>query len=246
MRINWGLAIIFLLAALFILVRVTAYEPLGESIATYDTPGFIESGHIPFPSTQFFLSNRPATISLMYKLLEPASGYQLTAFSSPAEDIYSPPAVQPGMDRLAGFQGVLSIFAWTFLAFSLARRLKNFGLQILAIVLILAFGFSPTIAEWDAVLLSEPLSLTLYVILLALSIEIVPRLIREQPVNTFTKVLGGAWYLVLVLWVFARDTNAYMLLLMIALTAILIVLRWRTKLLTRLPMNVLVTNFIFY
>jgi hypothetical protein len=242
MRKYWGLVTILVVTVVLILVRVTAYEPLGESIATYDTPGFIESGHLPFPSAEFFLSNRPATISFMYKVLEPASGYELTAFSSPAEDIYSPPALQPGLDRVAIFQGVLSIIAWTLLAFTVARRLRNIGLQILATVLILAFGFSPTITEWDAVLLSEPMSLSLFVILFAFSIEIVPRLVREQPLSALTKVWVGPWYVVLVLWVFARDTNAYMLLLIIGLAALLIILRWRTKLLSTLSMISLVIN----
>ena len=217
-----------LFAAFMLFVRLTAYEPLGKSISTYDTNAFIAAGHIPFPSPEFFISDRPATIGLFYKLLEPDGGYQVTALSSPAEDIYLSPAIQPGLERVALAQGLLSISAWILLAFVVARKLENSGLQIVAVLLILAFGFSPTIAEWDSVLLSEPISLFLFVILLAISIELVPRL-TNPILDSWTIFLIVAWSLVLLLWVFARDTNAYMLLVLVAALLLLLILRWRLK-----------------
>lgn len=231
MRRNWTLFVLVIVAALLLFIRFTAYEPLGSSISTYDTQGFINSGHIPFPSTDFFFANRPAAISLFYKLLEPATGYQATIFSSPAEDIYRPPAIQPGLQRVAVVQGLFSIGAWLLLAVVVVRRLKNPGHQIISGVLILAFGFSPTIAEWDAVLLSEPLSLTLFVILLAISIELASRFANEPPVSSpLTNVLISLWSIVLLLWIFARDTNAYLLLVAIAALIVLLILRGRGNL----------------
>ena len=231
MKHTWLLILIVAFALILLFVRITAYEPLGYSISTYDTQGFINSGHIDFPSSDFFLSNRPATISLLYKLLEPETGYQITALSSPAEDIYQPPAIQPGLERVAIAQGMLSIGAWLLLAAAVARQLKNPGLQIIATLLILAFGFSPAIAEWDSVLLSEPISLSLFVILLAISIELLSRLFSTSgDAGSWTRTLLVAWSLVLVLWVFARDTNAYLLLILIAGLVVLLLLSWRGKL----------------
>lgn len=210
-------------------LRFTAYEPLGTSISTYDTPEFIEAGHIAFPSTDFFLSGRPATISLMYKVLEPASGYRVTAFSSPAEDIFDPPAIQPGLERVAIAQGLISVGAWIWLAFVTARRLRNPGLQVLAVFVILAFGFSPTIAEWDAVLLSEPLALSLFVILLGTSIELVSRLAQSPDPSRGTKILAGLWFVILLLWIFSRDTNGYLLLVFVFAVAVFLIWRGRKK-----------------
>ncbi|MCL5429713.1 MAG: hypothetical protein M1347_07955 [Chloroflexi bacterium] len=229
MKNIWLLIVLVALVVVFLLIRVNAYEPIGYSISTYDTQAFITAGRVPFFSREFFTSDRPATISLFYKLLQPASGYQITAFASPAEDIYQPPAIQPGLQRVAFAQGLLSISAWLLLAVIVVRRLTNPGLKIIAGLLILAFGFSPTIAEWDAVLLSEPLSLTLFVILLAISIELAFRFAQQASAASWTKALFAFWGVVLLLWIFARDTNAYMLLIFIAALGVLLVLRWQRK-----------------
>lgn len=228
MKNYWVFLVCTVVAGLLLLVRFTAYEPIGYSISTYDTNAFIAAGHVPFPSSEFFISDRPATIDLFYKLFEPESGYQVTVLSSPAEDIYQAPAVQPGLERVALAQALLSISAWIFLAFVVAHKLENVGLQIMAVLLILGFGFSPTVAEWDSVLLSEPISLFLFVILLAVSIELVPRLINPT-LDRWTTSLIVVWSLVFLLWLFARDTNAYMLLVLIAALLFMLFLRWRLK-----------------
>ena len=228
MKKYWIILVCLVVFSLLLFVRFTAYEPIGNSISTYDTNAFIAAGHAPFPSPEFFISDRPATIGLFYKLLEPDGGYQVTALSSPAEDIYQSPAIQPGLEHVALAQGLLSISAWILLAFVVARKLENSGLQIVAVLLILAFGFSPAIAEWDSVLLSEPISLFLFVILLGVSIELVPRL-TNPILHRLTTFLIVVWSLVLLLWVFARDTNAYVLLVLVATLLILLILRWRLK-----------------
>ncbi len=212
MKNIWVAIAIISFVAIFLFFRLTAYEPLGISISTYDTNAFIAAGHIPFFSLDFFVSDRPATIAVFYKLLEPVNGYRVTALSSPAEDIYQAPAIQPGLDRVAVAQGLLSVIGWVLLAVVVARRLANPGLQTLAGLLILAFGFSPSMTEWDFVMLSEPISLSLFVVLLAISIELAPRLISASEGRDFwTSPLLLSWFMVLIIWVFARDTNAYLL-----------------------------------
>lgn len=218
-------------AAVLLSLRLGSYMPIDYSISTPDTSSFILAGQVPFFSPDFFTSDRPPTIALIYKSLEPDSGYHITALVSPAEDIYQPPAVQPGLDRVATVQGLLSIGSWLLLAVVVVRSLKNPGLQIIAGLLVLAFGFSPPSAEWSSVLLSEPLSLTLFVIMLAFSIELTSRLAKESSdVGPWTKVIGGIWVLALVLWVFARDTNAYILLVFLFALLALLILRKRLTL----------------
>jgi len=231
----WVVIAIVAVVVFLLFVRLTAYEPIGVSISTYDTNAFIAAGRISFLSPEFFTSDRPATIGLFYKLLEPGTGYRITALSSPAEDIYQAPAIQPGLERVAIAQGLLSISAWLLLAVVVARRLANPGLQILAVLLVLGFGFSPAIAEWDSVLLSEPVSLFFFVILLAISIELMPRLLtRSQRPNSWTSTFLVLWSIVSVLWVFARDTNAYLLLIVIAGLIAFLIMQWRRKI-TSLP-----------
>lgn len=223
-QLPWKLVAFVAVAIIFVVIRLNSYLPVGDSISTHDTQAFVASSQIPFLSADFFTSDRPATISLLYKILQPTEGYQISAFSSPAEDISQTPGPQPGLDRVAYAQSLLSMAAWLTLAYVVYRQLKNPWFAVLGAALILAFGFTPPMAEWDYVLLSEPFSLTLFVFLLAVSIELVSRLAREGfPLGRQTKVVVGVWAAVLLLWVFARDTNAYLVLVFFGLCALLLV-----------------------
>jgi hypothetical protein len=228
MRNHLQRIILIILAMLLIYVRILAYEPLGHSISTYDTERFISAGRIPIASAAFFTSDVPATMGLVYKILEPTSGYHVTVLSSPAEDLYQRPAGQPGLVRVAFVQSLLSIGAWLLLASVVVRQTKNFGLQIIAILLILSFGFSPSLAEWDAVQLSEPVSFSLFIIFLALMIECTAQMFHwPTPSSIWTKFLLTLTGFVFILWVFARDTNAFILLVFIP--ALLFLFVWRSK-----------------
>lgn len=213
----------FVLVAIVMLgVRLGNYEPIGRSVSTYDTQAFVSSAQIPFWSKEFFTSDRPATISLFYKLLTPQSGYQLVNFSSPAEDQQQPLQEQPSFGAVATVQSLLAMAAWLLLAFVVYRQIGKPALGVIAALLVLAFGFAPPAAEWDYVLLSEPLSLTLFVFLLAISIELVTVSKPEwKKPSRFVIGLIITWFIVLIAWVFARDTNAYLVLTLIGFLIVL-------------------------
>lgn len=225
MKNYWVIIFCLVVAGLLLLIRFTAYEPIGYSISNYDTDAYIAAGRMPFFSTEFFTSNRPPTIGLLYKVLEPSTGYLVTALSSPAEDIYKPLAIQPGLDRVAFAQSLLSIAGWVLLAVVVARRLVNPGLQVIAVLLILGFAFSPSLVEWDYNLLSEPISLSLFAVFLAISIELTPKFIDSgEDRGSWINPLVVGWFIVLVLWVFARDSNAYLLpIFILGIIALLVV-----------------------
>ena len=113
----------------------------------------------------------------------------------------------------AVFQTVFSIFAWGLLALAVAG-LFPLILRPVAFGLILLVSLTRHVAGWDVVILTESLSLSLMALFLA----------------AWFWLLGGwSWYKALALsltaflWVFTRDTNAWVL-LMIAAAIVLAVL----------------------
>lgn len=224
-----------------ITARLTFYQPLGLSISMHDTESFIGAAQGDLFSYDFISSPRPAAIGVFYKLLEPAAGYQPTIFSSPAEQIENSLGYQPGLNRVTTGQAYLSIFAWSLLALVVYRNLSNKAIKLLGAFLVLVFGFSPALSEWDYVLLSEPISLALFVVVLALFIEMVPRILREgSELSTVSRILVFGWLVAAILWVFARDTNAYAILIIdLALVILLVFTRqWRLDLPVRFLVGV--------
>jgi hypothetical protein len=199
-----------LLVAILLALRFSSYEPVGYSVSNYDTQQFVDASRIQFFSTRFFTSDRPATIALAYKLLGPADGYAITNLSSPGDFLSPSLAVQPGYGALTTLQNLLSIAGWLALAFVLFRNLRHPLPRLLGPALVLLFGFSPQAAEWNYVLMSEPISISLFILFLALSIE----LSASWPV--VSPWLWAGWGAILVLWVFARDTNTYFLPVLLA------------------------------
>jgi len=93
----------------------------------------------------------------------------------------------------------LSIVAWIVLAFAFARCFERTLVRWIASVSILAFSSCALVAQWDDVILSESLSLSLYALVLAAALE-VARAPRR----------GGSRHSSFgILWSATRDTNAY-------------------------------------
>ncbi|KAA3648455.1 MAG: hypothetical protein DWQ07_05535 [Chloroflexi bacterium] len=215
--LKWNHVVIALVLVLGIQLRMTSYGDPSLSVSNYDSVEFIRASERDVFSIDFFTSNRPATIVLFYKLLEPATGYELTNLSSPAESLRIEKTMQPGLDRIALGQMWVAIFCWSALALSLARRVKNPVLKILIVILTLTFAFSPNLADWDSVLLSESLALALFALILAATLELVPLLLEDSKrIKPTTVALLAVWAIAMALWVFSRDTNSYMLLVMLA------------------------------
>jgi hypothetical protein len=217
---NWHVLLVALIVLAGVFARLRGYGNLTLSIATDDTPAFVDASHLPLLSWRFLTSNRPATIALMYKLLEPASGYEVNMIGRPAEGKSTLKTPQSGMDRVVFAQTILSILCWSLLAIAAARRVHSRPLKLVMAGTILAFGFSPQLAEWDSILLSEPVSFSLFALLLAITLELAARIVDQGRGPRFgTWILGGVWILITTLWVFSRDSNAYALPVTVALIA---------------------------
>jgi len=209
------------LIALAVLVRFLAFGDLQLSIANADTPNFIESSQISLLTWDFLTSNRPPTIALFFKILAPSSGYEIVHMSEHAISGTTDLVLNPGLHRVVIAQAAISMLCWLALAVVVARHLVNPVLKILAVLMIALFVLSPQLSDWDRVLMSESLSFSLFALLLALTIEMSIRIAQgNNPLRTQTKMLGGLWLLTLLLWVFTRDSNAYLL----PITIVMIVL----------------------
>lgn len=112
--------------------------------------------------------------------------------------------------KVAAFHTAFSIFAWGMLALAVAYTFKGF-LRPIGFSLILAISLERHIAGWDVVMLTESLSTSLMALFLAAWLWLLK---------------GWSWGKVALLslvaftWVFTRDTNGWILLMI----AVLIVL----------------------
>jgi hypothetical protein len=188
---GWPLEL--LVVGAYVVVRVwqaAAATPL----YTRDSVDYARIARLPIGGT-FASEVKPWGLPLLYKLL-------------PGDLAISVPIAQL----------LLSIGAWLALAFAVGRCVEHTKLRRLALVCVLTFSCSAAVAQWDAVLLSESLSLSLFALVLAAGFELVR---RPRPVAL------AALLVLAMLWAAARDTNAYAF-APLAL-ALLVSFGWRRK-----------------
>lgn len=118
-------------------------------------------------------------------------------------------------------QLVLSIAAWLVLAAVVARLVNSSALKPIAFALVLGVSLTTEVILWDTLLVSESLTLALSALLLAAWLM----LLRSPRWCWVVVVLALS-----VLWAFARDTNAYVLLVVAALVAVALVRPERRRL----------------
>jgi len=108
-------------------------------------------------------------------------------------------------------QLLLSTIAWIVLAAAVARCMRHSTLRPLAFAVVLAFSLTTEIILWDTLLLSESVTFALCALLIAAWLQLV-----RSP----SWLWVGTVLLLSLLWVFARDTNAYVLLVVGAMVAL--------------------------
>ncbi len=220
---HWALPLAFTL--LFIIGRILAYGPMDDSVAAHDTDSYFEAAAADFPSADFFEQMRSATLPLIIKLLNPQQDYELTVLSEPFFGSAPELAVQPGTEALVRFQTLLSFFAWVFFTLSLCSRLRRASSKALLAGLLYTFAFVPQIADWDSILLSESVSFSLFVLMLGLLNRLLPALFANRA-GIRDIVTGIFFFITAAGWLFTRDTNAYFILLLALVFAIIAAARW--------------------
>lgn len=206
-----------------ILGRIYWYGDLRLSIATGDTHSYISASKAPLVSWKIFTSERMFTTNLVYKMVNDHVRCPSAVLSLPASGEELQREVTLCFDHVALLQNVLSIFGWTFLAVAIAKQIRHSGLKILSVILILFFGYTPQIAEWDSVLGAEPLAFSFFSITVALLILSTFHIARsEHPFRKISeKILGYFCITSFFLWAFIRDAHLYGILVTFIFVAIL-------------------------
>ncbi|MBN8579937.1 MAG: hypothetical protein J0L96_04635 [Anaerolineae bacterium] len=212
--------IILVIFAIGISLRANWYGDLRLSTANAETDSYINSSRSSIFSWDIFAGQRLFTTNLIYKLANDTAQCPIISYGKPGIGEEDERELQPCFDKIALLQNYLSIFGWCFLGWMLARWLKNPFVKIVAATVVMIFGFTPQIAEWDSVLSPESLSLSMLAILVGLGLEVILRAATaDEPFKTKTDIslLAGfiLWYL---LWVFVRDVHLYAIPITVILT----------------------------
>jgi hypothetical protein len=206
------LILLILLAAAAL--RLSAYGDLRLSVGYTDTPSYVRSADAPWYSWKMFAGTRLFTPNLIYKLAHDPVECPLIAVSYPAAGLKTGRVIQPCFDRIAVLQNVLSMLAWSSLAWTFSRGLKHPALRVIGASVVVIFAFTPQIAEWDFVLSPESLSLSLFALVFALTLGIAFRI--SQAANPSGSgslpLMVVAWLVSFFLWVFVRDVHLYTIL----------------------------------
>jgi hypothetical protein len=219
--------LILLLIAAGAWMRATAYGSLYLSMGMLDTDSYVAASASANSPGTFFMGRRLPSMNLFYKFVEGGMACQLTSSSRPDEGVEGVRTIQPCFNTIVLMQNILSIFGWCLFAWAVSRRLRSLPAKMLAVFLILLFGFTPQIAEWDSILSSESPSGALFPIMLTLLMEVVFR-ISEKGENQSDKkinILIAGWMLVFVIWLFIRDVHVYAVPVTLILTAPLLLVK---------------------
>ena len=213
LRRYWEILFLVLFTAGGIVLRCTLYPHPSYSVAMNDTDGYIAAAQYPSFSWQSLTAERPPTVPLLYRVFMPQSGYKLTNVSQASLGGETKQlAPQPGFEGIVIFQMVFSILTWCVLAWVVFFKLKTPGIRLTAVALILIFAFSPQVADWDSILSSESLTFSLLALVLAFTILLVHRMANKKFTGSFSSgILLAAWLASITLWIFARDSNVYLI-----------------------------------
>ena len=173
------------LGVAYVAARIVAF--LGVDAREFrDTIDYNEVADAPLNSRTFLSGDHPPTIPFAYKLLGDGDG-----------------------GRLAG-QLAFSILCWLALAATAASVLRDSWMRVLAFAAVLGFSLSIEVLLWDALLLSESISISLTAALVAAWLLFASR--PSYWTVALALVVTGAWTL-------ARDPHAYVLLMAAAVLA---------------------------
>lgn len=174
-----------------------------------DTFAYVQSAEYRLDSAQFWAGTRSFSLPLFFKML----GTNTHNFQSSEQ-----------MNRIFHAQMALSMVSWGCLALVVGLNFSRQATQLAAFGIVLFFSLSLEVSLWDALLLSESLSSSLFVLLLAGWIGLLSNVpLFQHP--WMRKSLGVLVLLCTVLYSFVRDSNIYF----VMVGSIIIVLVWITR-----------------
>ena len=199
------------------ILRIWVYGDPNLSIAGNDTLSYVESSQVPLFSSEIMTGRRLLTTNIVYKIFEPKEGYKIIVNGSLATARRD---FQPGFDKIVVLQLILSIIGWSLLAFIISEYIQNPWLKILSAVTIVAFAYTPQMADWDSILMSESLTFSLFAFLVAILVKLVFSIYKDS--NSKISIYIIVWAIAYFLWTFLRDTNLFTSFITIGMVAILL------------------------
>lgn len=204
--------------------RANWYGDLRLSTVNAETTSYMTSAQSPAFSWASFAGKRLFTTNLIYKFATDLDKCQFLSYGKPGIGLEVERVIQPCFDKIVLLQNYLAIFGWCFLGWMLARQLKNPLVKVSAATVVMLFGFTPQIAEWDSLLSPESLSLSIFAIVLGVALELT---LRTAKTTTPFATKSDKYLLVLLgmlffLWVFVRDVHLYAIPIIIGLGVLLL------------------------
>jgi hypothetical protein len=160
-----------------------------------DTTAYLRISREPIQSQKFWGDARPFVFPLLLKISR--------------QDVSTAATLHLG----------LSILAWGFLALTISASFRTLYLDLVSFGVILALSLVRHLSSWDYVMMTESLSITFFVMFLAVGIWLVQR----EAWRTYKMIL---LIITAFLLAFTRDTNAYLLFMLAGMLTCAIVLRW--------------------
>lgn len=197
--------------------RIWMYGDPNLSIAGNDTLSYVESSQVPLFSKEMMMGRRMLTTNLLYKFFEPMNGYKILVNGSIET---TRRLIQPGFNNIAIFQLLISLAGWGLLAYMVSKYIKNPTIKILAAITVTVFGFTPQLADWDSILMSESLTYSLFALQLAFLIYFTFSIYDNPEFDSSISFI--LWAIVYFFWTFVRDSNLYVSLITIGLTGVML------------------------
>ena len=185
------LAFIFLAYAIIRLITNLPARSAPRELV--DTAAYLRISQQPVSDIRFWGDKRPLVFPLLLKISE-----QNTSLTS---------LLQTGF----------AILAWGLLALFVSASMRTVWLQLLSFGMILALSLVRHLANWDYVMMTESLSVSWFVLFLALGIW----LTHGWRVDKVIALCVAGLFLA-----FTRDTNAYLLLMLAGMLILAVLFRW--------------------
>ena len=160
-----------------------------------DLASYVETAIIPVTQLEFWTGIRPFVLPLLYRLF----GINLSNYGDGA-----------WMSRFLLFQFIFSYLVWSFFIYTIYRIIKNGFMKILSMSIMVLLGLGLHYSFWDKLLLSESISNSLFVLLVALLL-----FMFTLDVTTHRKWKITCMILLLIssiFYIFIRDANVYLVL----------------------------------
>jgi hypothetical protein len=212
-------------------IRIFSYGSLFLSIGTLDTESYINSSESSTSLGSALEGRRLLSTNLLYKLIDRDQDCGSLVISSPDGGEEKQREVQPCFNTIVLVQNIISILGWALLAWTLARSVKFPPYKIIIATIIIIFGITPQIAEWDSILGAESLSVSLLPIFLAVLLLLYNNRMHEgaDVSSSRESLLVVIFVITFSFWLFIRDVHLYSLPISIVLLLPFLLIKATTK-----------------